>query len=70
MLHGPYGPGDPRKTTGLIDRTCKGRDVLSQAVLTVERLIAPTGFRRSPDRSSRTLKPMEAAMRSLGDYRS
>ena len=38
-------PRDPRKTTGLIGRACKGRDVFSETVLTVDRLIIPTGFR-------------------------
>jgi len=38
-------PRDPRKTTGLIGRACKGRDVFSETVLTVDRLIIPTGSR-------------------------
>ncbi len=33
---------DPRKTTGLIGRTYKNRNVLSEAVLTVEGLVMST----------------------------
>jgi hypothetical protein len=40
-----FGPRDPRKTTGLIGRACKGRNAFSEAVLTVDDLISPTGFR-------------------------
>src|SRR5687767_12459357 len=39
-------PRDPRKTTGLIGWTCKGRNALSEPVLTVDDLVIPTGFRR------------------------
>ena len=42
---GPRGPRDPRKTIGLIGRACKGRNVLSEAVLTVECLVTPTRVR-------------------------
>src|SRR5262245_29795255 len=40
-------PRDPRKTTGLIGRTCKGSNALSEPVLTVDDLVVPTGFRRN-----------------------
>ena len=36
---------DPRKTTGLIGRTCKSRNALSEPVLMVNDLVVPTGFR-------------------------
>ena len=36
---------DPWRITRLIGRTCKGRNTFSEAVLTVEDLVAPTGFR-------------------------
>ncbi len=41
-------PRDPRKTTGLIGRTCKDRNVLSEPVLTVNDLVVSTGIRRAP----------------------
>jgi hypothetical protein len=36
---------DPWKTTRLIGRACKRRNAFSEAVLTVNDLILPTGFR-------------------------
>jgi hypothetical protein len=36
---------DPCQTSRLIGRRCKGRNALSQAVLTVNSLVAPTGPR-------------------------
>ena len=39
------GTRDPRKTTGLIGRTCKCRNAFSEAVRTVDDFVMPTGIR-------------------------